>query len=65
MASKIKIPQKELSLFLLSLGYVGIRVPTGFQSGGDGRGTNIIMFDAKDIKIIKKDNLKNKEDFDI
>lgn len=65
VASKIKIPQKELSLFLLSLGYVGIRVPTGFQSGGDGRGTNIIMFDAKDIKIIKKDNLKDKEDFDI
>ena len=65
VTSKIKIPQKELSLFLLSLGYVGIRVPTGFQSGGDGRGTNIIMFDAKDIKIIKKDNLKDKEDFDI
>jgi hypothetical protein len=57
------IPQKELSLFLHSLGYTGIKVPTGFKHGGDGRGENIIVFDANDVNIIKKENLEGRENF--
>lgn len=57
------IPQKELSLYLSQLGYTGIRVPTGFKHGGDGRGENLIVFDANDVKIVKKENLQGREDF--
>lgn len=57
------IPQKELSLYLNQLGYTGIRVPTGFKHGGDGRGENLIIFDANDVKIVKKENLQGREDF--
>lgn len=57
------IPQKELSLFLKQLGFTGIKVPTGYKSGGDGRGENIVVFDANDVKIVKKDNLEGRENF--
>jgi DNA adenine methylase len=57
------IPQKDLSLFLKDLGYTGIMVPTGFKHGGDGRGTNIVVFDANDIKITGKENMQGREDF--
>ena len=34
----------EASKFLSSLGYTGIKVPTGNLSGGDGRGTNYVKY---------------------
>lgn len=57
------IPQKELSLFLYSLGYNGIMVPTGNKRGGDGRGSNYVVFNDKDVKIIGQTDMTNKEDF--
>ena len=57
------IPQKQLSLFLSQLGYTGIRVPTGFKRGGDGRGENLIIFNADDVRIVKRENLQGREDF--
>ena len=57
------IPQKELSLYLSQLGFTGIRVPTGFKHGGDGRGENLIIFDANDVKITNRENLQGREDF--
>jgi hypothetical protein len=57
------IPQKQLSLFLSQLGYTGIRVPTGFKKGGDGRGENLIIFNADDVRIVKRENLQGREDF--
>lgn len=57
------IPQKDLSLFLSSLGYSGIKVPTGNKRGGDGRGTNYVIFNENDVKIIGKTDMTGKEDF--
>lgn len=57
------IPQKELSLFLYSLGYNGIMVPTGNKRGGDGRGSNYVVFNDKDVKIIGQTDMTNREDF--
>lgn len=57
------IPQKDLSLFLYSLGYNGIMVPTGNKRGGDGRGSNYVIFNDKDVKIIGGTDMTNKEDF--
>lgn len=57
------IPQKDLSLFLSSLGFKGITVPTGNKSGGDGRGTNYVIFKDSDVKIIKQINMQGKENF--
>jgi hypothetical protein len=57
------IPQKDLSSFLYSLGYNGIMVPTGNKRGGDGRGTNYVVFNDKDVRIISKTDMTNKEDF--
>lgn len=54
-SSKTIIPQKQLSLFLSQLGYTGIRVPTGQSHGGDGRGTNYVIFNADDIHIENKE----------
>ena len=58
------IPQKNLSLFLYSLNYDGIKVQTGNKSGGDGRGFNYIIFNENDVKIINKVNMAGKTDFD-
>lgn len=57
------IPQKSLSLFLYSLGYNGIKVPTGNKKGGDGRGSNYVVFNDKDVKIINKTDMTGKENF--
>ena len=57
------IPQKDLSWFLHDLGFTGIKVPTGFKQGGDGRGENIIVFDANDVKIVKRQNMQGQENF--
>lgn len=54
-SSKTVIPQKDLSIFLSQLGFTGIHVPTGQSHGGDGRGTNYVIFNPKDIKIEKKE----------
>lgn len=54
-AEKTIIPQKDLSLFLYQLGFNGIHVPTGQTHGGDGRGTNYVLFNDKDVKIKKKE----------
>ena len=40
---------------------VGFVVPTGYGRGGDGRGLNYIIFDDKNVKILKRENLKNGE----
>ena len=40
---------------------VGIIVPTGFQLGGDLRGENFVIFDDKNVKILKRKNLKTGE----
>jgi hypothetical protein len=57
------IPQKELSLYLYSLGYKGIKVPTGNKRGGDGRGFNYVIFNSDDVKIVDQTNMKGKENF--
>lgn len=57
------IPQKELSEYLYSLGFNGIRVPTGNKNGGDGRGENYVLFNDKDVKIINRIDMTGKEDF--
>lgn len=54
------IPQKELSEYLYQLGYKGIQVRTGHRIGGDGRGMNFVVFNDKDVTVIKKDNLSSK-----
>ena len=54
-AEKTIIPQKKLSQYLYSLGFKGIHVPTGQTHGGDGRGTNYVIFNDKDVKIVKKE----------
>ena len=51
---KTIIPQKEISEYLYALGYKGIQVPTGQSHGGDGKGTNYVIFNPRDIKIIQK-----------
>ena len=43
---------KETSEFLKSIGYVGIKFPGSNESTGE-KFTNYVIFDAKDIKIIK------------
>lgn len=58
------IPQKDLSLFL-SKKYNGIRVPTGFKSGGDNRGDNYVIFNPKNIKILEKRPWKTIKDFEV
>jgi DNA adenine methylase len=63
LAAGEAIPQKALSEFLHSLGFTGIRVPTGYKRGGDGRGTNIVVFDANQVKITGTQNMKGKENF--
>ena len=57
------IPQKNLSLYLSSLGFVGISVPTGNKKGGDGRGTNYVIFKESDVKIIRQLNMTGKKEF--
>lgn len=49
---------KEISEFLYSCGYVGIKVPTGARHGGDGNGTNFVIFNPNDIKIINQETLQ-------
>lgn len=50
-----KIASKEL----YSFGIVGVKVPTGFKSRnhGDGHGTNYVLFNDKDVKIINKSQI--------
>lgn len=48
------ISQKDMSKYLYSLGYNGIKVRTGHRIGGDGRGMNFIVFNDKDVKITQK-----------
>jgi hypothetical protein len=57
------IPQKNLSLYLYSLGFKGIRVPTGNKNGGDGRGQNFVIFNDRDVEIKNIINMAGKEDF--
>ena len=40
---------------------IGFIVPTGYGRGGDGRGLNYVIFNDKNIKIIKRENLKSGE----
>jgi hypothetical protein len=56
-ANTIGIDQKDLSLFLYKLGYVGIKVRTGNKKGGDGRGMNLIVFDDNLVKITKQEKM--------
>ncbi|MCQ2219991.1 MAG: LPD5 domain-containing protein [Prevotella sp.] len=43
--------KKNASALLRKAGIVGIKVPTGNRRGGDGRGTNYVIFDDNDLKI--------------
>ena len=43
--------KKAASALLRKAGFVGIKVPTGNRRGGDGRGTNYVIFDDNDLKI--------------
>lgn len=40
---------------------VGFIVPTGYGRGGDGRGLNYVIFDNKNVKILKRTALKTGE----
>lgn len=43
-------PTKASAIFA-DAGFVGIKVPTGNRSGGDGRGMNYVIFNDSDLKI--------------
>ncbi|MBP3631016.1 MAG: hypothetical protein J6J23_05960, partial [Clostridia bacterium] len=51
----------EFSGIFGSAPVIGFIVPTGYGRGGDGRGLNYVIFNDKNIKIIKRKNLKSGE----
>lgn len=52
---KTKIKPMVVSKFLKKLGFNGISVPIGNRSGDKNIGKNYVVFDADDIKIVKKE----------
>ena len=51
----------EFSGIFGSTPVVGFIVPTRYGRGGDGRGLNYVIFNDKNVKIIKRKNLKSDE----
>ena len=51
----------EFSGIFGSTPVVGFIVPTGYGRGGDGRGLNYVIFNDKNVKILKRKNLKSDE----
>lgn len=51
LTQALKGGRKEASRLLSAAGFVGIKVPTGNRRGGDGRGTNYVIFNDGDLKI--------------
>ena len=49
-----QMSSKKASKLLSDAGFVGTAVPTGQMAGGDGRGTNYVIFNEKDLKIEDK-----------
>jgi hypothetical protein len=53
---------KNVSLFLKRAGIDGIRFPSNYYAGGNSDGhLNYVVFDAKQIQIVKKEILERKE----
>ena len=51
LAGGMSMDKKTASEMLSKAGIVGIKVPTGNRRGGDGRGTNYVIFNDNDLKI--------------
>jgi hypothetical protein len=54
---KTQLPPKDISKFLMSLGYKGISVPIGNKHGGDDLGYNYVIFNKNDIEIKKVESI--------
>lgn len=46
--------KEELRQLFMKMGYNGIMMPTGNNSGGDGFGMNYVVFDPENVKILSK-----------
>lgn len=55
LSSMFAMGQKAASYYLSTIGYVGITMPTGYMHGNsDGDLRNYVIFDPKNIRILKK-----------
>lgn len=46
--------KEDLRKLFMKMGYNGIMMPTGNNSGGDGFGMNYVVFDPENVKILSK-----------